>query len=106
MDLLTELKVVGHDVEVKPTVHCKLLEDNYGTLEQACVAKYRPRMQHINAVWHHFCSYVVDKRISIHAIDTKSQLGNVFTKQVSLEDFVHFRKLILAGQLQLLQKKE
>jgi hypothetical protein len=37
---------------------------------------------------------VADKLISIHAIDTKSQLGDVFTKQVSLDDFVRFRKLI------------
>jgi hypothetical protein len=94
MDLLTEMKEKGYDVQSKPTVHCKLFEDNSGALEQARVAKYRPRTRHINAAWHHFRSYVVDKLISIHAIDTKSQLGDVFTKQVSLDDFVRFRKLI------------
>jgi Reverse transcriptase (RNA-dependent DNA polymerase) len=94
MDLLTEMKERGFDVQSKPTVHCKLFEDNSGALEQARVAKYRPRTRHINAAWHHFRSYVVDKLISIHAIDTKSQLGDVFTKQVSLDDFVRFRKLI------------
>jgi hypothetical protein len=40
------------------------------------------RTRHINAAWHHFRSYVVDKIISIHYIDTKSQLGDVFTQQV------------------------
>jgi hypothetical protein len=94
MDLLTEMKEKGYNVQSKPTVHCKLFEDNSGALEQARVAKYRPRTRHINAAWHHFRSYVVDKLISIHAIDTKSQLGDVFTKQVSLDDFVRFRKLI------------
>jgi hypothetical protein len=94
MDLLKEMKEMGHDVQTKPMVHCKLFEDNSGALEQARVAKYRPRTRHINAAWHHFRSHVVDKLISIHAIDTKSQLGDVFTKQVSLDNFVCFRKLI------------
>jgi hypothetical protein len=94
MDLLNELKEMGHDVQSHPTVHCKLFEDNSGALEFARVAKYRPRTRHINAAWHHFRSYVVDKLITILPIETKLQLGDVFTKQVSLEDFVRFRKLI------------
>jgi hypothetical protein len=85
---------MGYDVETKPTVHCKLFKDNSGALEQAHVAKYRPCTPHINAACHHFRSYIVDKLISIHAINTKSQLGDVFTKQVSLDDFACFRKLI------------
>jgi hypothetical protein len=48
----------------------------------------------MNAAWHHFRSYVVNKLISIHPVDTKSQLGDVFTKQVSLEDFMRFWKII------------
>jgi len=94
MDLLTEMKGLGQDVENTPTVRCKLFEDNSGALEQARVAKYRPRTRHINAAWHHFRSYVVQKLIQILPIDTKAQLGDVFTKQVSLEDFGRFRKLI------------
>jgi hypothetical protein len=94
MDLLKEMKEKGFDVQVQPTVHCKLFEDNSGALEQARVAKYRPRTRHINAAWHHFRSYVVDKLISILPVDTKSQLGDVFTKQVSINDFVRFRKII------------
>jgi Reverse transcriptase (RNA-dependent DNA polymerase) len=79
MDLLNEMKEMGHDVQSHPTVHCKLFEDNSGALEFARVAKYRPRMRHINSAWHHFRSYVVDKLITILPIDTKSQLGDVFT---------------------------
>jgi hypothetical protein len=81
-------------VQNKPTVHCKLFEDNSGTLEFARLAKYQPCTRHINAAWHCFCSYIVDKLIRILPIDTKAQLGDVFTKQVSLEDFVRFRKII------------
>jgi hypothetical protein len=32
MDLLTEMKEMGYDVQDKPTMHCKLFEDNSGTL--------------------------------------------------------------------------
>jgi hypothetical protein len=88
------VKSMGYDMHVQPVVKCKLFEDNSGTLEQARVAKYRPCTHHINAAWHHFRSYVIDKLISILPVDTKSQLGNVFTKQFSLDDFVHFRKII------------
>jgi hypothetical protein len=48
MDLLREMEEMGFDVQVQPMVHCKLFEDNVGVLEQARVAKYRPRMRHIN----------------------------------------------------------
>jgi hypothetical protein len=94
MDLLNELKEMGHDVQSHLTVHCKLFEDNSGALEFAQVAKYRPRTRHINAAWHHFRSYVVNKLITILPVETKLQLGDIFTKQVSLEDFVRFCKLI------------
>jgi hypothetical protein len=94
MDLLNEPKEMGHNVQSHPTVHCKLFEDNSGALEFARVSKYWPRTRHTNAAWHHFRSYVVDKLITILPIDTKLQLGDVFTKQVSLEDFVRIRKLI------------
>jgi hypothetical protein len=94
MDLLNEMKEMGRDVQSHPTVRCKLFEDNSGALEFAQVAKYQPRTRHINAAWHHFRSYVVDKFITILPIETRSQLEDVFTKQVSLEDFVRFRRLI------------
>jgi hypothetical protein len=40
MDLLSELKEKGFEVQNKPTVHCKLFKDNSGVLEFARVAKY------------------------------------------------------------------
>jgi hypothetical protein len=61
---------------------------------QTRVTKYRPRTRHINTAWHHFRLYVVDKLISILPVDTKSQVGDVFTKQVSRDDFIRFRKII------------
>jgi hypothetical protein len=37
MDQLSELKDNSYDVQNKPTVHCKLFEDNLGVLEFAQV---------------------------------------------------------------------
>ena len=94
MELLKEMKGQGYDVLDTPTLKCKLFEDNSGALEQAKTAKYRPRTRHINAAWHHFRSYVSKGLIQIRSIRTNWQLGDTFTKQVSKEEFVRFRKLI------------
>jgi hypothetical protein len=81
-------------------VQCKLFEDNSGVLEQARVDKYWLRTRHINAAWHHFRSYVVVQLISILPVDTKSQLRDLFTKQVAQDEFIWFRKIILGGDVQ------
>jgi KUP system potassium uptake protein len=94
MDLLKELNDRGHDVVAVPTIRCKLFEDNSGAREQARVVNYRPRTRHINSAWHHFRSYIAAGLISILPIRTDWQLGDTFTKQVTLEAFVRFRKLI------------
>ena len=94
MELLKELKGRGLPLLDIPSIHCKVFEDNSGAREQAQVVKYRPRTRHINSAWHHFRSYVVAGLIKILPIRTDWQLGDPFTKQVSKDDFVRFRKLI------------
>jgi cobalamin biosynthesis Mg chelatase CobN len=94
MELLKEMKENGYDVVDIPAIKCKLFEDNSGAYEQAKTAKYRPRTCHINTAWHHFRSYVARGLIQVHSIRTDWQLGDTFTKQVSKEDFIKFRKLI------------
>jgi hypothetical protein len=94
MDLLKEIQDRGYNVESTPSIRCKLFEDNSGAFEQAKTAKYRPRTRHVNAAFHHFRSYVAKGLIRIHSIRTDWQLGDTFTKQVSKDDFVKFRRLI------------
>jgi hypothetical protein len=94
MDLLQEMQDHGYNVDGVPSIKCKVFEDNSGVFEQAKTAKYQPRTRHINAAWHHFRSYVAKGLIQIHSIRTDWQLGDIFTKQVSKEDFTKFRKLI------------
>jgi hypothetical protein len=94
MDLLKEMQEHRYGVEGTLSIKCKLFEDNSGAFEQAKMAKYRLRARHINAAWHHFQSYVAKGLILIHSVRTDWQLGDTFTKQVSKEDFVKFRRLI------------
>jgi hypothetical protein len=94
MELLKEVKDHGSDIVDTPAIKCKLLEDNSRPFEQAKMAKYRPRTCHINAAWHHFRSYVARGLIQVHLIHTDWQVGDTFTKQVSKEVCIKFRKLI------------
>ena len=81
IELLKEMQVNKIKVSYKGTkIHCKVFEDNSGALEMAKVHKYRPRTKHLNVKLHHFRSYVEDKVITIHPIDTTAQLADYLTK--------------------------
>ena len=76
----------------KPTVYCKLFEDNSAALEIAKVPKMRPRTKHINIKYHHFREHVKAGLIRILPIDTKDQLADIFTKPLGQELFNKFRE--------------
>ena len=80
----------------KTRVHCKVFEDNSGALELAKTPKMRPRTKHINVKYHHFRHLVDDGtghgRITVHPIDTKDQIADIFTKAVTTDLFFKFRK--------------
>jgi hypothetical protein len=44
----------------------------------------RPRAKHMNLKYHHFREAVSAGKVTIHAIDTKDQLANIFTKPLWL----------------------
>ena len=85
MELLQELQGQGFDyTTTTPTVHCKVFEDNSGAIEIATVHKFRPRTKHINVLYHHFRQYVVQGKISIHAVTSAEQRADVLTKSLPL----------------------
>lgn len=58
MNLMDELKQRGFEVKgKKPSLRCKLWEDNVGAIELAKLPKLRPRTKHIAIQFHHFRSY-------------------------------------------------
>ena len=61
----------------------------------AKIHKYRPRTKHLNVKLHHFRSYVDQKEISMHKIDTKSQPSDMLTKPLNESNFVKFRKWLM-----------
>jgi hypothetical protein len=96
MELVKELKSMGFQMgDTKPTVHCRVFEDNSGALEIAMVPKYRPRTKHINIKYHHFRDHVDRGEISIHAIDTKEQPADMLTKPLN--------EVVLAKHRQFIQ---
>ncbi len=96
MNLLQELKDYGFEENyVKPTINCTVFEDNTGALALATIPKIRPRTKHINLVYHHFREMVRDGIISVKHVDTKDQIGDMFTKPLPQNSFIKFRKLLL-----------
>ena len=98
MNLLQELKDEGFTVTSPiPKIHCKAFEGNSGALELAKTPKMRPRTKHINIVYHHFRSFVKGEnpKISVHAIGTLDQTGDIFTKPLDQNLFQRHRKKIM-----------
>jgi hypothetical protein len=96
MDLLEEIRSYGLAKEYIPAkVYCKAFEDNSGALEMATVHKIRPRTKHINNVYHHFREHVRSGRITVHAISTKEQFADMFTKPLDASTFLYLRKKYL-----------
>jgi hypothetical protein len=93
--LVKELKdKLNLPMDTIPTVRCKLFEDNSGAVELANVPKMRPRTNHINAKYHHFRQYVLDKTIQVLKVSTGDQLADILTKNLNQDLFIKFRKLI------------
>jgi hypothetical protein len=74
-----------------PEIHCKVWEDNNGALSLAQKGQFSPRTKHIAIKYHHFREHVNKGIISIHAIDTKEQTADIFTKPLDESLFMHLR---------------
>eukprot|EP00957_Ditylum_brightwellii_P162091 12340815-Ditylum_brightwellii.AAC.1 len=64
MNFLQEIQDKGiAKTNYTPDIYCKMCEDNSGALELVRVPTMRPRTKHINAVYHHFRSYMFKKEV-------------------------------------------
>lgn len=91
MQLLEELDAVFPLNHPTPQIHCKVWEDNNGALSLASNQKFSPRTKHIAIKYHHFRDHVSKGKISIHAIDTKEQTADIFTKPLEKDLFLYLR---------------
>jgi len=64
-------------------VHCKVFEDNAGTITIATMPKIRPRTKYINGIYWHFREHLDQGKMSIHAVSNKDQLADLLTKPLA-----------------------
>ena len=96
MRLLWEIKKHNFPIQHKKApVHLKLFKDNSGTVKMAQVAKYWPRIKHLNLKLHHFRSYIDKNHISITKISTEDQQAEILTKPLWKPSFALLIKNIL-----------
>jgi hypothetical protein len=98
--LLRELRAaVGLPVDFDSKLHCRVHEDNAGALVLANMEPkhYTPRSKHYAIKYHWFREKVADpgNRIKIVKIDTRNQLGDLFTKGLPKPAFTHLRRLLM-----------
>jgi hypothetical protein len=94
VSLIDELSAaVGLDNSFISNIHCKVHQDNIGALTLGCMEPRHmtPSSKHYAIKYHWFCEKVADPSqcITVVKIDTKNQLGNLFTKGVTPASFVH-----------------
>ena len=95
MGLLTELQPALSFSVNTPMVHCTIFEDNKGCIDLVNVPKIRPRTKHIALKYHHFRSFVRNKKISVQYIETKSQIADIFPKSLNDVQFAALRSRLI-----------
>ena len=88
MRLVADAGRHGHHLHVSTTdLHCRILEDNMGTIAIAQEPRIRPRTKHINQKYWHFVTYLKTGLMSIHWIASGDMLADALTKALPPETF-------------------
>mgnify|MGYP005702975783 FL=1 len=98
IELLKELKGTIPFTDTIPEVHCTIFEDNKGCIELVKTPRMRPRTKHIALKYHHFREHVRQKLVSIHYIDTKFQVADMFTKPLATDQFNHLKQYLMGAE--------
>ena len=80
MEHLEQLEKALNIESKRPSVKCKVFEDNNGAIELAKAPKIRPCTKHISLKYHHFREHVRKGLIKLNPIDTLEQVAGIFTK--------------------------
>ena len=94
MELLKELQMAIPKSDECPKIHCSIFEDNMGCIDLVKTPRMRPRTKHIALKYHHFREHVRKKLVTIHHIDTKEQVADIFTKPLPDPQFLYLRKML------------
>ena len=93
--LLNEIFPIFNLTSVKPSVRCKVFEDNQSTIAVAKEPSMLPRTKHIGLKYHHFRQFVINGAIDINYINTTEQLGDIFTKPLPPSSFAYLRHKLM-----------
>lgn len=98
LDQIHELgKAVGLPVSTYTNLHTTIYEDNVGALTLSSLEPKRmtPRSKHYAIKYHWFREQIGPRNIRIVKIDTKNQLGDIFTKGLGTVPFRHLRSKLM-----------
>ena len=93
-ELLKELQLVIHKTDKSPEIHCSVFEDKLGCIYLVKTPRMRPRTKHIALKYHHFREQVKRGLATVHYVDTKEQVADIFTKGLPDSQFLYLRKLL------------
>ena len=100
MEHLEQLERTLNIESKRPSVKCKVFEDNNGAIELAKSPNIRPRTKHIALKYHHFREHVWKGLIEINPIDTLEQVADIFTKALPFLIFNYLRKKMMGWSKQ------
>ena len=95
LNLVQEIGEVFEIFNPKPKFHCKVFEDNVSCIKVAESPKFTHRTKHISIKHHHFRKHVSDGTITIHHINTKNQVADIFTKPLDEQLFIRLRETLM-----------
>jgi hypothetical protein len=100
VDVIRELsKAVGLGDDFDTKFHIKVHEDNVGalTLGRLEPGRMTPRSKHYAIKYHWFRERVFNpaNRITLHKVESRWQLGDIFTKGLTKDNFERLRRLLM-----------
>ena len=95
MEHLEQLEKTLNIESKRPSVKCKVFEDNNRAIELSKAPNIRPHTKHIALKYHHFREHVQKVLIEINLIETIEQVANIFTKALTSPIFNYLRKKMM-----------
>ncbi|KNZ71737.1 Copia protein [Termitomyces sp. J132] len=89
--LCTLLKGIGYNVIAKPT---PILCDNNAAIKLLEDPTLHSQVKHVDIKYHFLCECAQSNKISIHYINTKYNIANLFTKALPGPQFCRLRSLL------------
>jgi hypothetical protein len=98
LDQINELgAAVGLPVSKETLLHTTIYEDNVGALTLGRLEPKRmtPRSKHYAIKYHWFREQIGPRNIKLVKVDTKNQLGDIFTKGLGFVPFSYLRSKLM-----------